>query len=938
MAPARSRFSSTWCSALNRPLSWFDVRQYICLIAHVLWFPQLFKRYLQQNKVSNTLSDNELKILLMSVVATVIGCGFLSVFFVAYMGQGPHDSLLISWLIMTSSGALGAIFCVYMFLNIRNSAFGVINALPIGMISTTFAALTILYYNSLFPSWKMLAIFAFLFGCFFGISVSISLAYINRGLPNVYDIGLIFSPIIGLYYLINRLSVAIFPKEITLLDYNVTIAITLPFLFLGYIISVHRLDDWFIGYFMIKLHLDDPLAYVPYVTPIPMSHVVQAVFHYCKNNPSFNIKNLEDVWQTSRQQIAIIRGVYNCLLNSQGVDSLKIIDSFNFPDSPWRLETFANGDDRSYFDWDHLLTTELLPNSISRSQKLLTMAEKVVSTTPSTSNHIKLSTNGWLIYQGQTQVAPEDAKRTVAQLPLIPELDSYSHDRRLAITYLNNLENIQSIFRSDIEQKCREWKTENYGYYPREWSEIKFMHDILQFAQLYKYCHSEHNRATILANVRNSLTVIQKRMSADPLYNEIGNKIEKLIKKWQNDQRYLFNVNKREFFTAIPIDLHMESTQNPFIYAEPLVDKMLFKAHMDALGELRKIWQGDQLHHVYLSGPVLSGKTSLVRVIANDDALKDKLVLLYVSFNHLSNELKGIRSVASAILDVISDVTEIEVTDAEKSLLLEEPIRLLDKKIKSLCFALAKSKKVIIALDDFSAVGNIVNASEFERLMHFLNHLSELLHNLGILIIDNDGGSELYQRYKTSTARLTHHIPLTIVVKNEISYIEYLLQFPTPDFPFKFDPLAIRRICELTNGQPYLVQLVAWHTFSQFMQYKSNPVVKTKFGTEHYYDPLFSLENIEQTIRNELCREGIEYYYKRLLKYFGNNAGLVDEILHLFDRNIWLNTKVISDNFIDEARPIIRQLLYTLCEHGILKQSSDSFMLKMEILIELFQK
>ena len=215
----------------------------------------------------------------------------------------------------------------------------------------------------------------------------------------------------------------------------------------------------------------------------------------------------------------------------------------------------------------------------------------------------------------------------------------------------------------------------------------------------------------------------------------------------------------------------------------------------------------------------------------------------------------------------------------------------------------------------------------------------------------NIASTSLYQELRTASACFTQVVIADLWNGNNDNDLSSLLHTPLDGFPFRYYPLAIARIAELTNGNPYLVQLVGWHVYDQFTR-KQNQKRSSKIeGREKPYDPLFTVSNVQDAIVRPLCIEGQKYFYRRLLWSFNEeDQDTVDEILDLFRGSPRLRKQEIVDficptksnsttppysastqNSNPKPEDVI-ELIDRLTSHGVLSKPDPMITLKMDIL------
>jgi len=292
----------------------------------------------------------------------------------------------------------------------------------------------------------------------------------------------------------------------------------------------------------------------------------------------------------------------------------------------------------------------------------------------------------------------------------------------------------------------------------------------------------------------------------------------------------------------------LKPVQIRFVFTEPLTasNKSLLIDRKAEQAHLKVAWKVGNFQPLLICGQQQIGKTSLVQA-----SLDSTVKLASIQLQQL-----GARSNAVHILQLICDeilrqnIYPLQVIDR----LREDPYPIFSGYMKDVCLDLGTTGLVIV-LDGFEFVEQQANRLEIRGLLSFLWSLSQSESNLGIAFLTTSTLAELNATFDTSFTRYMQPITLGFLTEKGVATF---LRNPTPDFlPYCHD-LAVRRIMELTAGQPYLVQLSAWFLFDWY---------NNQIRAGNPQDPLLTNVDVKQALESTRFELQCERYYR----------GMVDE-------------------------------------------------------------
>ncbi len=166
-----------------------------------------------------------------------------------------------------------------------------------------------------------------------------------------------------------------------------------------------------------------------------------------------------------------------------------------------------------------------------------------------------------------------------------------------------------------------------------------------------------------------------------------------------------------------------EPVRIPYVIGNP-VEGSLFVGREDILKQLEELWiEANRLQSVVLFGHRRMGKTSILKNV--NACLGDGVKLAYVNMLTVGNAPQGVGEVLMAICDAIAEIMNISPPADEDLLKLPYPtfrrfLQQVDKVLGTPQIdgvqkgGLREGKGLIIALDEFEKIEDLINAGKIE--------------------------------------------------------------------------------------------------------------------------------------------------------------------------------------------------------------------------------
>jgi predicted Rossmann fold nucleotide-binding protein DprA/Smf involved in DNA uptake len=150
-----------------------------------------------------------------------------------------------------------------------------------------------------------------------------------------------------------------------------------------------------------------------------------------------------------------------------------------------------------------------------------------------------------------------------------------------------------------------------------------------------------------------------------------------------------------------------------------------------------------------------------------------------------------------------------------------------------------------------------------------------------------------------------------------------LITQPAPDFPIDYDIASVEQIMALTNGQPYLVQLIGHSLVTAYNRQAFEEGIKR--------EQRFTIEDIEAVIGTpEFYRDGNAYFNGVWIQAATTEPPGQTTILQTLSRTPLSLTEIAAQTGIDPDQ--VRAALYTLQHHGVIMQRNGLHMYTVELM------
>jgi len=378
------------------------------------------------------------------------------------------------------------------------------------------------------------------------------------------------------------------------------------------------------------------------------------------------------------------------------------------------------------------------------------------------------------------------------------------------------------------------------------WDALDDFATVVRYGWLYKQCTEPSKQAMVKDLALQKLTMIsQQAKIARP--DRLA--ILAILKIWIEDFAR---------WTAIQHKPANMKAVNPFICFEPLREQPPFGGRKEQLGQLKQAWMQGTRQPVLLHGHVQSGKTSLLQRAR--DTHKEYAVVIPIHLAVVRKSGNLTNRILWTIFQAIADDRGYRMISEKE--FNTDPYAITERVIRHACSEL--NRTVVLAIDEFDwayrarpaktiieTMDLVPNLPATEKLLEFWWHLYRSIHNLTFVFIIESPPNDF------PPSELRNHLWSLPITHLDAAAASKVLTKPCPEFSPLFTPCATDHIFGLTQGQPFLGQLIGHWVMQQFNQ---------GLPKDPQPDPVFTDIDVEHALTQPLCWQAICHHYATLLR------------------------------------------------------------------------
>ncbi|HAJ60434.1 MAG TPA: hypothetical protein DCP31_15155, partial [Cyanobacteria bacterium UBA8543] len=283
----------------------------------------------------------------------------------------------------------------------------------------------------------------------------------------------------------------------------------------------------------------------------------------------------------------------------------------------------------------------------------------------------------------------------------------------------------------------------------------------------------------------------------------------------------------------------VEPVANPYVVDHPVTDD-LFIGREDILLRLEEVWRmTEHCPSVVLYGHRSMGKSSILRNLG----IRLETQTTVVDFNMqwvglVDNTGELLYKLAIKIYDALPvALQERREEPSRKQFCDRNPYTALDRFLRHLDRVRA-GQRFIVTIDEFELIEKLIEEQRLEpRLLEFWQGLIQTYPWFLLIFAGLHTLEEMTQDYWHPLLESVTAIPVSFLSPEAA---KRLIEQPSPTFNLDYEPNAVEEIIKLTNGQPYLIQLIGRGLVTRFNRQTLEENIKR--------EPRFTLEDVEAVI------------------------------------------------------------------------------------------
>ncbi|MEB3882505.1 AAA family ATPase [Lyngbya sp. CCY1209] len=894
---------------LRRSLSLWNTFDYLRLLYWIFFFPQALRWYEENHGETGSLKDKKtwrekLELLLRNQNQIKLCLqGLILIFFTSFLSwiisqdfnvQFYWSYVLFNWLF--SICLLGVAFAIKFGVSI-----GVGVAVAVSVIMNMVAILV----NNTTSNFVVMVIVSVGFGVGISVVSSLIVGVIDAAFGFVvgvafgvaFTFGLIFGVAAGVYSLVvgvTRFGVVVGIGSVVA---SGVLGLIISVM-LGVVISVASLrpENWIICVLPNLISIQNRSWLFPRISSIPLPLLTTRLEISLKQDWEQGLENINRIFQYSLQFFPAIIALNRVLKQTPQEHLIYRISQLSENPVDWKLVKFLSSS----------LTQEIQTNFIKglsiAIHELLFFWKKLNNEINVSAIDTRLDTQPRAIAAGFWHLHEKEPEQATQAFLIVRSLQYGEEMFILAQT----LAQFKAATEPDTiaEIKVSAFPSEHY-LRSATWDAMNGLHCVLKDTKLILGATSKSARSFALNRAIGKLRSIQD--DANTLPQAERGLIVDIAQTWK---KALERIAQEVGNISIT-----EPVKNPYIIGDPVVGN-LFIGREDIMRKLEELWvMSSHLQSIVLYGHRRMGKTSILLNIAN--FLGSKVKVIYVNLQKFSG---GMGEVFLEISDEISETLNVSLPDEED--FLKHPSLNFKRHLKKVLKKI-DTTGLIIALDEFESIEELIKLNQLPAnfmtiLRSFVQMSPKIAFAFAGLHTLEEMTEDYYQPFFSS---VTPPIKVGFLTAAATAQI---LDNPDPDFPLSYEPEAHKTIYNLTHGQPYLVQLIAFDLVRRYndqMFERGNP-----------RDPVFTVEDVDAVINGTFFQNG-RYYFTGVWGQAAEGAPHQQDVLKVLashpegcDRTTLQQTTGLDETALNNA-------LETLSRHDVIIEAGGNI----RIAVELFR-
>jgi hypothetical protein len=360
---------------------------------------------------------------------------------------------------------------------------------------------------------------------------------------------------------------------------------------------------------------------------------------------------------------------------------------------------------------------------------------------------------------------------------------------------------------------------------------------------------------------------------------------------------------------------------NPYVVGNPVI-RDIFVGREDILQRLEELWLSPQPPSIILYGHRRMGKSSILHNLkthlGGQTIVIDFNMQVVGSVNSTSELLYAL---AIEIYDSLPLAQQLELEEPQHThFIAHNPYHTLLRFLKQLD-RIRNRHRLIIAVDEFELLEELIKDNIIEhRLIGFWRGVIQTYPWFIMIFAGLHTLDEMREDYWSPLFSSITAVPVSFLSKGAV---HKLVTQPSPDFDIEYDREVVQAIYQLTNGQPYLTQLIGHALVTHFNQ--------QVFEEGRHREKHFTLEDLESVVNSPVFYCDGDAYFAGVWKQAETSQphGQLAILCKLCCARLSQSQLVEETTLSIE---IVQVALETLKRHDVIKQENGCYIYTVELM------
>ncbi len=361
---------------------------------------------------------------------------------------------------------------------------------------------------------------------------------------------------------------------------------------------------------------------------------------------------------------------------------------------------------------------------------------------------------------------------------------------------------------------------------------------------------------------------------------------------------------------------------NPYIAGNP-VEKTNFVGREDIMLRLEELWNvSTQAPSVVLYGHRRMGKTSILRNLQTHLGSFSTVVNFNLQlFGNVQNTNELLYALATELYDNLSvEIRQTLLEPDANRFLTGNPYQLLIQFLKQLS-SVRNNQRFIIAVDEFELLEVLIKSGIIDpALIHFWRGLIQTYPWIIMIFAGLHSLNEMQQDYWSPFFGSVTSIPVSFL---STQAAHKLITQPSSDFDIEYDLEVVERMIELTNGQPYLLQLMGRALVSEYNR-QTHEESRSR-------EKRFTIEDLDSVVESPtFYGDGDAYFSGVWSQVMASQPSGQSIVLVALCKHDLSEKKLLEETFFNYQE--LQSILEALQRHDVLKKVGGHYDYSVELM------